>query len=166
MGWSLYIKNNEEGIHLLKMIVSQPKGSFTGLVDSIEKASMFDSDSYMKQRKRTVRGAEKIFYTLMQAKKPSRPSRVIEPSYDYEKEYMMQAVSGEDDEEPVDTSKEDLMQKYKALQERRQVKVEPPKKPTVEEIKKERYGGDDDLIAEEDMDEYLRKSISKMKSDY
>lgn len=170
MGWTIYVKDNKDGLQLLKMITREPPRTFSGIVDSIEKASFFAGDSYMVQKKKNIKGTKKIYYTIMQAVRNSRvqPKRNYSenqytPTIDYESQSMMQALDGDDDEPaPPPNYKEELSRRATEIEKHRQG-ARPAKTPTKEEIKNEQqYAYDDPDILEEDrLDEFFKKTMNE-----
>lgn len=170
MGWTIYVKNNKDGIQLLKMLNSEAPRTFTGIIDSIEKASLFSGDSYMTQKKKTIKGTKKIYYTVMQAVRNSRaPKRSYQehqysPPMDYESHSMMHALDKDSDEDgpPPPNYKEELSRRALEIQESRQ-KVKAPVTPSKDDIKNEqKYTYDDpDMLEEDRMEEFFKKTMNE-----
>ena len=165
MGWIVYVKNNKEGIDLLKIINQEPARTFSDVVESFEKARMFTNQSYMKKGKKIVRGHQKILRTLLQEAKPRPQQRrpISNPMDGYES--MVHDIMNDDTQDEEEelqspaSRREELEKKAAAMQENRN-KTRPPARVPKDEVP-ETY---DSYSQEEAMDEYL-KSLASAKGD-
>lgn len=172
MGWTVYIKDNNEGQELLKILTREPNGTFTNIVESFEKASMFTKDSFMKRGKKVVRGKEKILRSLMQEARSVRKPIVRQPKQDFSDDYnnMMHDImfdKGDDEDDDVEQTiktrqKEEIDKKANHMQEIRSKSRPPAKVPKEEKIDTEIYGNSDmQAQAEDEMNDYLNAMIKR-----
>jgi hypothetical protein len=166
MGWTVYVKDNDEGQDLLKIITQEPPHTFTNVVESFEKAGAFTKQSYMKKGKKIVKGNQKMLRILMQEAKPSKQTRRQQPPPIQQNSYenIMHDIiySGDQDDDDVEQNvkvrqKEELDKKAVQLEETRGKTRPPPKVPKDEKM--EDLYATDDLRAEDDMNDYLMSLV-------
>ncbi len=172
MGWTVYIKDNSDGLDLLKIITQESNNTFTGIVESYEKAGFLTKDSYMKKGKKTIRGNQKILRALMQEARPTRKQmqRSTKPIQNDDYNNIMHDIifSGEQDDDDNEQDikikqKEEIDEKVNRMQNVRD-KSRPPAKVPKEE-KMESIYSNDDMKAEDDMNDYLNNLINKHGDD-
>lgn len=172
MGWTVYIKDNSDGLDLLKIITQESNNTFTGIVESYEKAGFLTKDSYMKKGKKTIRGNQKILRALMQEARPTRKQmqRSTKPIQNDDYDNIMHDImfNGEQDDDDNEQDikikqKEEIDEKVNRMQNVRD-KSRPPAKVPKEE-KMESIYSNDDMKAEDDMNDYLNNLINKHGDD-
>jgi hypothetical protein len=175
MGWTIYVKDNDDGKEFLEIITREPPGTFTSVVEVFEKASMFANDSYMKKGKKTVRGKQKMLRVLMQEARPVRKQIAMPPEKSYNNVYdnMMHDVmfSSDQDEDDGDNTqdikirqKEEIDKKASEMQAIREKSRPPPK------VQKDSYADDPEYnespeLEEDRMNDYLSDLIKRHGND-
>jgi len=189
MGWIVYIKDNKDGIDLLKIITQEPNKTFAGIVESYEKAGIFSKDSYMKKGKKIIRGSQKILRILSEESRinrrpppPKKQSSPLEyPNLDYENSMYDTMFSGEQDDE-VDEKQSsaqirearerraaEMMEKRKNVRPPPRIpKEEMSEKPTKREKKDKQESVNyesAEIQGEEDIQNYINDMISRHGDD-
>ena len=188
MGWIVYIKNNNDGNDLLKIITREPTKTFTNIVESYEKAGVFAKDSYMKKGKKIVRGNQKIFRILSEESRinkrpppPQKKKQLEYPNFDYENSMYDTMFNGEQDDD-VDEKESsvqirEIREKKAAEMMEKRKNVRPPPRIPKEELsekptKREKIDDREsvnyessEIQGEEDIQNYINEMISRHGDD-
>lgn len=168
MGWTVYVKKNKEGEDLLKMILQEPQSTFSGIVESFEKASIFSGESYMTKGKKTIKGRGKILRQLIQESKVSRAQpyhRQQQPQaspYDSYDNMMYDTIFSKDQDEEIDEKqaklkqREEISKRAEEMQQAREKSRPPAKVPKDEPQHYQEEYQDEDAL-----DAYLMNEIKQ-----